>query len=304
MSTANRIIPKINKGPCYVFHMMSCAKCGYDNDYGRKYAPIHSENSLAELKKREKLITVKGGEHVGQLYWILVCVPASIETRVDLYYKQLYSLFSAKSGDVMEYFSPYGFTNPLDVYGKWGEFAHDIAVISKILADNYAVFLDMAWEAEQAQLLPYTEKIKLAFDTNGVSSALEAYVGVTPNTDFYPYFCNSLDGGAQAIDVSINKHVFGIGRDIESEVRFIAHEYVIFLLKHVFTDVVPLSKMMRLWIYTESLAAFYLGKVFNEKHIFLKDRKHYIESYKKLHAENPSWTAKELFAAVTSEMNI
>ena len=302
MTAVNKIIPKIAKGSCYVFHMLSCAGCGYDNDYGRKYASIHSESSLAALKKREKLITVKGGEHFGQLYWIIVCVPAAIETAVDLYYNQVYSLFNTKSGDIMEYFNPHGFSNPLEVYDKWADFAHDIAVISKIMADNYVIYLDRAWETERIQLLPYAEKIKKAFDTNGVSSALEEYVGVIPNTDFYPYLCNSVDGGAEAIDVSANKHVFGIGRDVESEVRFIAHEYVIFLLKHVFTETIPLSEMMRLWIYTESLAAFYLYKVFNEKHFFLGDREQYIELYNKLHAENPSWTAKELLAAATSQI--
>ena len=66
----NKIRFTANKDTNYVFHMLSVAKCGYDNEYGNHYRHLYPKEDLALLKSNEKLITVCGGEHCGMLYGI------------------------------------------------------------------------------------------------------------------------------------------------------------------------------------------------------------------------------------------
>jgi hypothetical protein len=294
----NKIKPMVSREASYVYHMLSCAKCGYDNAYGEQFSPLHKESSLKTLKEYEKLITVKGGEHCGQLYSPLVSLPASLDSPADKYYQSLYSLFSTKdySGYGAEYFIPHGFSNLEQVY-SWGEdFAKEITVISEIMMENYQIYVDCVWSKAQPELLLYAEKVEAAFNENGVSAMLDKIVGIAPQTDFHPIFCNSLDGGAEAIDVSANRHVFGIGRDIEGAVKFITHEYVIYLLKQALVDTPAFSDPLKHWMHIESLAAYYYGKVFPGEHVFLENRE-IIEAYENKN-ENGMLSAKELFLSV------
>ena len=47
----NKIKLIANRETNYVYHMLSVAKCGYDNDYGRKYRECYAENDLASSNK-------------------------------------------------------------------------------------------------------------------------------------------------------------------------------------------------------------------------------------------------------------
>ena len=59
----------------YIYHMLSVARCGYDNDYGEKYRGDYPQEDLALLKKHEGLITCAGGSHWGELYTLMICWP-------------------------------------------------------------------------------------------------------------------------------------------------------------------------------------------------------------------------------------
>jgi hypothetical protein len=61
----SKIKAVVSKNANYIYHMLSVSKCGYDNPYGDKYLHLHREEDLQALKKWEKHITVRGGEHCG-----------------------------------------------------------------------------------------------------------------------------------------------------------------------------------------------------------------------------------------------
>ncbi|MDE6709752.1 MAG: hypothetical protein K2J76_04605, partial [Oscillospiraceae bacterium] len=71
----NKIKFAANKDTNYVFHMLSVAKCGYDNAYGERYRCQYPQDELDILKRNEDLITVCGGEYCGCLYGLLVAEP-------------------------------------------------------------------------------------------------------------------------------------------------------------------------------------------------------------------------------------
>ena len=82
----------------YVFHMLSVARVGYDNAYGARFRSDYPEEDLAVLKGYEELLTVCGGEHCGELYHMMVTLPACAEQSAKEYYTDL--LDEAISGPV------------------------------------------------------------------------------------------------------------------------------------------------------------------------------------------------------------
>ena len=97
----NKIKLVANRDTNYVFHMLSVARCGYDNEYGRRYRVRYSQEDLNVLKENENLITVRGGEHCGFLYGMLVGEPACGKESAKEYYQSLIEIGNAiKSGNV------------------------------------------------------------------------------------------------------------------------------------------------------------------------------------------------------------
>ncbi len=80
----NKVRFVANKDTNYVFHMLSVAKCGYDNTYGSYYRNLYPAEDLAVIKENEPLLSVCGGEHCGFLYGTLVSeiiIPSLIQSR-------------------------------------------------------------------------------------------------------------------------------------------------------------------------------------------------------------------------------
>jgi hypothetical protein len=95
----NKIKTKVSREANYIYHILSVAKCGYDNEYGRKYASYHSFDDLKILKDNETHVTVVGGEHSGKLYWLLVMLPASFDTEALLYYEAIHHHFESNNAE-------------------------------------------------------------------------------------------------------------------------------------------------------------------------------------------------------------
>ena len=72
MKKKSKIVFEANLETNYVFHMLSVATCGYNNDYGRKYKTRYDVKDLESLKRHEGLLTVCGGQFIGNLYYLLV----------------------------------------------------------------------------------------------------------------------------------------------------------------------------------------------------------------------------------------
>lgn len=302
----NKIKTKVSRETNYVYHMLSVAKCGYDNEYGNRHLSLHSPEDLKILKGNELLITVKGGEHFGELYYGLVCVPASLDIEAVLYYEALGHLF--KTGNVeeaMKLHEPvYELILPIielhfpsglhDFYSHFVKF-ESIVTICEVMARNYPIYCAKVWEQSEKELLPYAKDIENIFDQNGLSHKLEKIVGETLETDFIATFCNSLHGGAEAIDISANQDVFGIGRSYDWAVKFISHEFIIYLLKQALKDTMDFQDLMKYWNCIEGLAEFYLSLVEMDMGETFGECQNEIDFYKEIYANDTAQTARELF---------
>lgn len=283
--------------------MLSVAKCGYDNEYGNKYMSKHLPEDLKLLKDNESLITVKGGEHIGKLYGMLIAVPASLDTEARLFYESINHLF--KFNDVEATIKKYkeiykNFSNSeewlikflQEQYSVYADYRELIILICDVMIRNYSIYSTEIWEENEKELFLYSKNIEDIFNKNELSEKLENITNEKLETDFIATFCNSLDGGAEAIDISENQDVFGIGRNYEWAEKFISHEFIIYLLKQSLINTTAF-KDLKYWLYTECLAEFYLSLA--GKSGGFTEGQDVIVFYNKLYQENNALSAPELY---------
>ncbi|MDR2978758.1 MAG: hypothetical protein LBU56_05195 [Rickettsiales bacterium] len=298
--------------------MLSVSKNGYDNEYGARYSVHHGLEDLALLKRLEKFITVIGGEHVGELYWLLVSLPASIEVGEMLFYEVMYELFNYGDveNNVKKHFGFYKSIFRLEdsfnvvvgtideyLYSRFYHLKEMIVDICKVMINNYDVYLNRVWEKSYLELMSYAERLQEVLDNGAVAEKLQNLIGVVPETNFYVSLCNSLQGGAEAIDISFNTHVFGTKshsgaeREMERMKNFIIHEYIIFLLKKALVNT-PAFTDHKYWHYFEALAAFYASKIIEGRGLYDDDARvlEIVDFYKNTHMREHGLSAVEMFS--------
>lgn len=285
----NKIKTRINKETNYIYHMLTVAKCGYDNAYGNKYQSYHNQEDLALLKKYEDFITVRGGEHCGALYYCLVIFPARGQFSAYQYYSELIKVFQDKksSSELLD-------TNCiLEYYSAYEDIIIDIATV---MMNNYEIYCTNIWPDSNAIIQKYALSLDKMFGESDFTDKAESMVGQKLNsTEFYVTLCNSLYCGPEAIDIDHNQDVFGIDRSLEDAFFFIGHEYIIYLLKQALAES-SAFKTLSVWGLTEGLADFYMKLIMGTLR-FTDENQKYVDFYMDLYETNNQLTALELYSA-------
>lgn len=229
----------------YIYHMLSVARCGYDNDYGAKYRDDYPKEDLAILKEHESLITCAGGSHWGELYYLMICYPITEWTGDAKSFYQ-WIVDQADSGDVPEH------------YLALAPAARDIA---EVMVRNYDHYIHDIWPEDKRILQDYIAQVMPLFEQDDFTERAETAVGCKlPVEAFYPTMVTSIQHGANAIDISDTQDVFGISRSPEDSFLFIGHEFIIYLLKQALREE-DAFKRFETWEVTEALAEYYLQKL-------------------------------------------
>lgn len=271
----NKIKFAANKDTNYIFHMLSVAKCGYDNAYGEHYRPRYLERDLMVLKGNEQLLTVSGGEHCGALYAFMVSEPACAEVSAKEYYYSLID-FEKKviNGNVPDTIDPVNI-----------QYAERIISIAEIMGKYYDDYIDNIWQDEKNKIENYIPQLRTAFENTQFTDEAEKWLGCRlPSEMFTVTFVTSVEGGAEAIDISPSEDVFGIERDFEDAFYFIGHEFIIYLLMNVLANE-NAFKTLDTWEATEGLAEYYLKKIMGN--IRFKEHRKYVEYYEKCEKKMP-----------------
>ncbi len=253
----NKIRVELSPITNYIFHMLSVAGVGYDNDYGRRWRHTLPEGDIAVLKKHEKQLTVKGGEHCGEWYGPLVCEPARGDMPPEEYYARM--------------------DDP------------DMAEVCRVLGAHYQEYVQVVYPETLKELEPYASELQHLLDETDLSGRAEALVGVSIQA-FRVMLCNSLAGGAEAIDISENQDVFDMGRTPDAELLFIGHEYIIYLLKKALAATAAFQTWDT-WRITEGLAEYYLTRLRGDKGLF-RQMQNVVDFYQQ---QRPGLTARELY---------
>lgn len=272
----NKIKLIANRETNYVYHMLSVAKCGYDNEYGRKYRERYAEEDLAVLKQHKSMITVRGGEHCGELYGLLVSEPAQAKMSAKEYYESLLTMIEEET-----------------VPEEAKKYIPVVEPIAKVMIKYYDSYVETIWPAEQAVLEDYMLQVQAVFDENGFTEQAERAIGLTLQSEFfYATMVTSVQDGAEAINISEELDVFGITRPVRDSVYFMAHEYIIFLM---------LPELMRIGFEieentygaVEGLAEYYMKQTIGETGFFC-EMEEYVAFYEEQVKSGPK-AAIELY---------
>ena len=141
----SKISVEINPITNYIFHMLSVAGLGYDNDYGRRWRHTLPESDIAVLKKHERQLTVKGGKHCGEWYGQLVCEAAKGDMLPEKYYADM--------------------DDP------------DMAEVCRVLGRHYQEYLQAVYPESLRELEPYAAQLQQLLDESDLADRAEAMIG-------------------------------------------------------------------------------------------------------------------------------
>lgn len=272
----NKIRFSANKDTNYVFHMLSVACCGYNNEYGEKYRKHYPDEDLKILKDNEQLLTVCGGEHCGFLYGTLVSEPACANVSAKDYYANLIRM--ADNGEVPEIFK---------------EYTDIICKISAVMIKHYDYYINTVWENEREKIEKYIPQIDRLFLESDFTERAERSVGCKLESEYFTAaLVTSVENGAEAIDISNEQDVFGIERTPLDAFYFIGHEFIIYLLFNALKDE-NAFKELDTWNLTEGLAEYYLKKVLGNTRFF--DSHQYYVNYFEKYEGSEKLSAAELY---------
>ena len=262
MRKVNKIQFQFNPDTNYVYHMLSVATCGYDNAYGAQFRSFHAAADLAILKKYQEHITIQGGVHNGRLYWHLVAVPARGEISADAYYRAFRDLFLTRNAadSVIE--------DASCLIPEFADLSGAILEICNVMIRNYDIYLGKVWPQTRQELASYIPPLDRMFEENHFTELAEKALATDLEQEaFYVVFTNAISGGPEAIDISPIQDVFDIHRPARDAYSFIAHEYVIYLLKSALRGTNAFQSLDT-WAITEALAEFYLIRITGSSGLF------------------------------------
>ena len=229
-----KISVEINPITNYIFHMLSVAGVGYDNEYGARWRHTLPAQDAAVLKRHERQLTVKGGEHCGEWYGLLVC--------------------QAAKGDMP----------PEEYYARFDDPA--MAEVCRVMGAHYQAYLRDVFPESLGEVRPYADELQRLLEESSLAERAGALVGESID-GFRVMLVNSVAKGPEAIDISHDQDVFGIGRTYGEEMHFIGHEYIIYLLKKALAGTAAFCTM-ETWELTEGLAEFYLAELLGDSDFF------------------------------------
>jgi len=267
----------VNQTSNFIYHVLSVAGIGYDNAYGRAYRSLHKPDHLDRLKAHEDLLRVEGGQHCGRLYGLLVAKPACAESYDQLryYYQNLHDLFSLKDpvlvgrmypdlGDafldpnIQDWPSAYMF-----LWDWLGQDADLILDLVSIFQEALVTYETLIWPQVEGELLTYKRDLEACLPED-LESSWEKLLGQGLKDDFNVLICQGLEGGAQAIDISPSKDVFGIDQACHDLMTFISHEVGIYIIRDLLDQDLK-DDLMTYWLALESLATYYNLQVLDQE---------------------------------------
>ena len=149
----------------------------------------------------------------------------------------------------------------------------------------YDDYVQNIWQDEKNKIENYIAQLQIAFENAQFTDKAEKWLGCQlPNELFMVTFVTSVEGGAEAIDISQSQDVFGIERGFEDAFYFIGHEFIIYLLMNVLADE-NAFKTFDTWEATEGLAEYYLKKIMGN--IRFKEHRKYVEYYENCEKKVP-----------------
>ena len=284
----NKIRFEIDPNVNYLYHMLSVARCGYDNDYGAKYRPLYPAEELAVFSDNRELLTIQGGVHWGELYSLLIFNPAGYaESLPDYYGEVLATCESIRAGVIPEWVD-----EPLIPYTAL------IGQLSQILLKHRDAYLRDIFPGERARTAEAIAPVQAWFEAHDFTARAEELVGCELAAEaFTATMVSSVAHGPEAIDLTPEKDLFGIDRSTMDAVYSVGHEFIIYLLKSALREE-DAFRSNATWPLTEALAEYYLKRLMGDTRFFDGQRE-WRMFYER---QSPELTAVQLYRLALQEL--
>lgn len=298
-----RITCSANKPSNYIYHMLSIAKVGYDNNYGNRYRAIHNSRDLDYLKDNEIHLTVSGGEHCGKWYGVLIAEPANAKDMIYLrnYYDQLIRLFDSRQFNkcIRDFLSEWGNSNDIafdyshELYNQTFELfiedATPIVKIAKIFLESIVIYESQVWPDVCTELFEFKDELEKRL--NNHSNLITLWEQSINETFDAPLFevvlCNSIENGPQAINISRYKDIFGVSESVEDLIGFISHEIGSFIILSKLSYEMQ-KDLNKYWLCLESLSTYHNRKILYENDELFYNENQYFQIFNKIYEEQPN----------------
>lgn len=254
----NKICFEINPNINYLYHMLSVAGCGYDNEYGKRYRHLYPPEELAAFADNRELLTIQGGKHWGELYSLMIFHPAGYANSLPNYFNGLLEICrSIRAGEI-----PEGIDASLIPHTAL------IERLSKILLEHHAAYIRDIFPAEREKIAAAITPVQGWFEAHDFTEHAEMLIGHPLAAEaFTATMVSSVAYGPEAIDLTAEKDLFGIDRSPMDAVYFIGHEFIIYLLKAALQGE-EAFRSFATWPLTEGLAEYYLKRIMGDTRFF------------------------------------
>lgn len=284
----NKISFEISPNINYLYHVLSVARCGYDNDYGCRYRSLYPPEELAAFADNSELLTIEGGVHWGELYSLLIFIPAGYaDSLADYYGEVLATCESIRAGEIPEWLDK-----------SLVPYTDLVEQLSRILLKHYDAYVREIFPAERERIAAAIVPVQEWFDTHDFTARAEALVGCTLAAEaFTATMVSSVAGGPEAIDLTAERDLFGIERSVTDAVYFIGHEFIIYLLKTALQNE-NAFRSNATWPLTEGLAEYYLKRIMGDTRFFQAQQR-WVGFYEQ---QAPGLTAVQLYRLALEEL--
>lgn len=188
-----------------------------------------------------------------------------------------------------------------EFYSSCLPLAKEILSIIGVLKSNCNIYCEYYWEISKKEISLVCDQLNNIFSENDYIAIWEQSLKCKYKyTDFKVVICNSIQGGPQAIDISHDKDIFALNNDYYDFLRFVSHEFGIYLLKEILSDTNAFKDLLSNYKAIESLAEFYNRTISGGYNNFYW-YDDYLRMYENIIIENPSITIKEMFLLATNQ---
>lgn len=315
------IVPTVETGPNYVFHLMAAARIGFDSDYAGRYGDTVVPGDLALLRENSQRLSFGAGRG-GDLVETLIFLPAYLGLDSPGELAEFFRVLCADvgAGEPAGQLRRYGrrLAGMLDwVSGddfsaryRWlGGSLDLIRQLGDVYVRNFPAYLKHVWSAEEPPMLEVAEQIAGSVGRRDLIGDWERLTGREFRADRYEIvLCSAIRNGPNANSLGYDRNVFFSGSDPAFLTEFISHEtgthILIDLMKSGFWREAGYPFGLAYEGY-ENLSKFYNAFILGRRPATYKvsradDR--WQEVFARVHAAGRGATPEQLFAAGLAEM--
>lgn len=308
-----QIVATVEEFPNYIFHLLSVARIGYDNEYSIMYKDSISEVDKKYLKQNSQYLNFADG-FMGPLAKAFVFLPGYLNFKskkeASEYFTLLnevirtanYSKFEERYSnelDKINLFMPFDCRYYLKSICRYEKI---VFRIGEIFINNYTYYDKNIWPVEKKKLKVKALELNKKLKELNLISTWEQAVSIPFKTDKYQIIlCTANQGGSDANSLGYDRNVFYYDNDLEYMLQFISHETGTHILIDKFNSIMKNNEYNFELVYKayESLCKYYNERIMfkdTESLYSMKeyDYKIFLQIYSQIYDKNPAIKVEDL----------